>query len=1406
MVFIALVTLSYSYGWEYNNHGYIDIDVNKDFSLIYGGSGNAILGDFLATGNSVLDGDKSTTYFAESTPVAISDNPEITNLGDRIDNRNSSAATLRLPNYVNPSHIVWAGLFWQGQIHGTAWTTTEVETKVNGWNSVHLLTPDNTLHTITAPIGSNTQAHSTYHYAYVRGGQFRYFYQAYVDVTDIIKNGGIQPSTDNQVVVGNVMATPGFDETSYMYFSHINEPDGEWYSGIHMGHFGGWSLVVVYNVDLTTYNNHPNDFSFHNISIYNGFDQFLTWGNGANIPFETTIGLSGFKTPRGGTINSKLLFFGGGGDYGMDHDTLQIENGNKPGHYVELTNFRNQGTQKFNGTYTYFDTDIDPDKSYFQGMDLDIFDTSNMMAHDQTHTNIKFGVVKMQNYCDQVFPQVLAFSTEIFVPKFCYDYAYKQHNRYFTEENNGSKNPRLVGHNLDRDSDIGMEIMVRNMERSDIVASNMRVSVLDVNTSVVKYHCGTTYITDPGSILRHPADDNVTSNCSDENRTGIPIGDVDSQQFFFLDYGLTPTVNKSRFDINMSINIRLDYELHLNDNANTVVPYSAKLGPTIPLCPPDDNIYNPDYSIFNVEDAGISNESRQRYNLPTQVVGRFGDFIIASYDPQNVLDRKRVSSIVSIELIDTTKYHNLDAACNDPDSATGVRVWMPFGDRGAADGRTSQINFGTQELQQAINDGRVSDQIIGQTTILNSPGDFFNLAKESAAFRISYLSNNNGDVLDATPVPCHPGSGTCWQINNFPDLTNYDAGSGPGNCVLDIDGNPNSRDKIPQYCGNSGVGSGSALTGTEFATCMECIYGRNVHYMCSRDNFSIRPVSYRMDLSDQNQSNLAQKKFITQNDNVTRWNLAAGYTYDLDVNATRPGIDGGVPGYTTSFALPGGSGREHFATLAWDGSPNGGMCQDTSDTNLTLHFDDGILWSTDHNMTLSNVGNYRLKIIDRFWTRYDHDLTLMHHHRSKIINGSQTDVRNYFYQGSDCIPNSSIISTSSTQYTNGSLSRGNGCDINSTHNSPNYTDLYLRSQPYKFDLNSVNFITNHNSWLYMGDLSDSIAMAVRMEGNVTARGADGTRLSNYTNSCAANDLDLWVEGNMTAESLTPDENISAGKSSTADGMDLQEVLVDRDNSISPYTVDTDNNLTLEKNNFLSGDRNGTAHLDIYLNFDKNYTQPVNPVNVYFKNLKASSSNSWSYTDLSDHYVPEGNRTVDQNRTFYYAKVAPTIGTDGRQIFTPQTSTSTAIRVDVFCQNSVAVTCGVPVEMSATPEEGNWYRMVGHNSSSGDGNISSITTVTPGVTINPSANILMDNNGSSGTITIAYPLSQPRPIHPVFLVTPDYWLRYDPVPSHNGIPRFTLHFLNSGLKWKGSGQTGHVIETEPSTKPSKRLNW
>jgi hypothetical protein len=116
----------------------------------------------------------------------------------------------------------------------------------------------------------------------------------------------------------------------------------------------------------------------------------------------------------------------------------------------------------------------------------------------------------------------------------------------------------------------------------------------------------------------------------------------------------------------------------------------------------------------------------------------------------------------------------------------------------------------------------------------------------------------------------------------------------------------------------------------------------------------------------------------------------------------------------------------------------------------------------------------------------------------------------------------------------------------------------------------------------------------------------------------------------------------------------------------------------------------------------------------------------------------------------------------------------------------------------------WYRMSSHNPVL-DGQVNSLTTTTSGVSITSNSNIRFDTNGTSGIITIAYPILG-RPVYPVIVVSPDEWLKYNPDASKNGFPEFTIQFLNQGLRWKGKGKTGHVIETEPRLNPSPRINW
>jgi len=113
----------------------------------------------------------------------------------------------------------------------------------------------------------------------------------------------------------------------------------------------------------------------------------------------------------------------------LAYDKLQILNKNTHV-FDDIAGAGNSANNQFNSTYRNLGTNIVPGQSDYHGMDLDIYDTSASMKHKQESTKIRFGVSYHSDgtgdgthgFADQVFPQVLGFSTELYIPRVCYDY------------------------------------------------------------------------------------------------------------------------------------------------------------------------------------------------------------------------------------------------------------------------------------------------------------------------------------------------------------------------------------------------------------------------------------------------------------------------------------------------------------------------------------------------------------------------------------------------------------------------------------------------------------------------------------------------------------------------------------------------------------------------------------------------------------------------------------------------------------------------------------------------------------------------------------------------------------------------------------------------------------------------
>jgi len=1332
---------------------------------------------------------------------------------------NYSTATLSLPE---GSRVVWAGLYWQSMLNGSdvnEWNLTRARTvrfKKPGGEYVEILSEPTKFNWIYATIED------------VSGKTTRLYYQGMADITDIIDLN----NPDGNYSVANIIASEG-------------QPVG--------GSYGAWSIVLVYADD---------DASVKNVSVFDGYlgilphdpdvrDQCPDKTGGNSNPLEVEI--SGFLTPKSGSVTSSLAIFAGEGDRGYTGDTLSVTN--REGTSIKVSNALNPSDNTFNASVTKKGTQIttlypqatlnggDPWPNTL-GIDIDFFDVSTILENNQTST-----LITMETVGDGYFPGVFAFSTELYVPRFCYDYAYKQNNRYLKKDY--TTGPTLLGPVIPSNP-IDLRLYFRNMEASDILAKDVTVNIIDLNTTQISYEAGTTRVVPPGSTIQTPVPDSPETN--ESQIVDIPIGVVDSHQYFYTYMDLDP----KRTDLNTTLKGYLSMILDLGDGLE--VPTMVNIS-DMDVCQPD-YVYQPAWGIFNVVQNDLYDPSTglHYYNIPTQVARRVGNYTIVSHDPLDYNAERGVSTIVSVELIDAGGYNDINATCDDPASAITPRIWMIF------DGNVSEVVLNHDTLQQAIQEGRVWQN--GQVLTNITPEEIFGHARENAAFRISYVSpgdgnftviekNNNGEFYMAT-----------WNVQWQGDT-----------CVIDMDGDGNAPendldDKVANFCqfGDPGVGTGgntnpvasnassNGYNGGSLAACMECLFGRNVNYYCSRDNFALRPESFNVRTYDGTKDGnltfedpthqLSNYLFDANRTGVPSPDpstvaMAAGYRYIYDINATSytpyttptgsyHSANEMTEGYTRYFN---NEDPEANATFLWVGIQDG--CNDTSDKNVSLLFIDGMVRTLDKTQTppallrgarlkVSQTGQYLLHLVDKSWTAADWDPSRLTHHNSP-----------YFLSGADCtLDSGDVVDRDAPSYLNGTKNF-NGCEIRSEHNNttPNganlqYRDLNVTFYPYRFDLSGLAISptprSGENAWVYTytmpADPTDE-PMALKIAGPVKAVGADNLILSNYVDGCMAQNLDLNL-------SMTSDRNLT-------DQIRLQGQYQFRDARLffklgEEDPAPAENNATVSGTSILSGyhfsasafkpdtntsdgDSNGTAELVLYYNFEHHYDDPSNPLTMTINDLNLSDPRHTLRADQVPTMIPEGNFTpgiAERNITFFYARVKPT-----RYLYDNITAhnVNTPIIFQRFC-NLMDRCADYDINLSdEKTAEYDWYLNKEHNSTQGDGSIvltaeSSDGNDAPSINGSDPLSIGVVGTSVADNVTVSDGGITTRPLSvQVDFVTglpgtaTDQWLIFNPSKDEIPTPFYRVNFIGNS-DWVGYGETGNVVESNSSRIRTNRVEW
>lgn len=983
-----------------------DINLNQSFDIRYGGRGFAIHGDFAVTGSSIMcvnDGGNcdwdynGNLYDAQTTFLQDSGNSSFT--------LNSSSASLKLPDGVTADEIIYARLYWQGHVgkSGSSHNSqAEYLSDIAGWDNITLETPGGNTYNLTASSGDKNW--------YGWWGKYgndglRFMYQANVDVTNIIKSSYTNAATSYSV--GNLIASEGYDAYTLALFN-----DG-WYDSVKAGFWGGWSLIVVYERDHEL---HP-DQKYKNIAIYDGFDVMFPWQG--YTPLDIEIDIDGFltplKMPESGFIDSKMAFLGFGGEKNIPRDYFQMSNASKSSWY-DLTNSANPDNGQFNGSITNNGIPLVSGRIYNSGMDLDIFDVSNHMQPNQSQTSLKLGATYEGSNADQILPSMVAFSTEIFSPRVCY-----METLYYNGEEVGVDNIPSTGET------ITTSLIIRN-DGDEIVDKAKFYTTFDANYT---YNDNSTLI------------GNTQLNGTAENKFFVPdntgllsinkIGD-DTNMSIYLGYnakssegGILEIDAEAKVDFNGTFNntnfIAKNYFISY-ENTNLGLSYDGKVF----KCVDFDNsfAYTPPLGTFNVvnEFSAITttdpvDSSNVLNSLLTQIAGKSFNVKVLSLD-SDLTTLKSTENSVILDVVDGTNITNDQSTC---DIAPILY----------SDDANMGVTFNNTKTEPHTN------------TI--------SLSAKNAAYRVKYMDWAN--LFNIAGTTCANMSnmsanlkGVPQCLNSVNQIKNLFGANG-----LDVSICTDGQDRA---C-DSNMYDANGVNGTIIPSkynheygCVSCLLDIAASYTCSRDNFSIRPETYSMDMNE--------TKLIGNRD------------YRLDINATQSGVDINALEYTQII----NNTTDKNATTQLD--VNTTSCTNPNvDTNVTVFttnfaFVDG--QAQLMNYRYPDIGDVNITINDSKWTQVDQSM-----YNEKSF--------------SDCIENSST----NTPNLEGKI----GCIVSGMRQfvfSPKEFRNRLILQD--FDDGNFTYINNDRN------------MSARLLVNIKAILDNNETATNYTAGCFSKDINTTI--------------------------------------------------------------------------------------------------------------------------------------------------------------------------------------------------------------------------------------------------------------------------------------------------------
>ncbi|WP_457597353.1 hypothetical protein [Hydrogenimonas sp.] len=1088
------------------------------------------------------------------------------------------------------------------------------------------------------------------------------------------------------------------------------------------GAFGGWALVIIYaeNID----GGKPR-----NVSIYNGFISI-----GQN---DDPIEISGFKLPKSGKVNAQVALFSGEGEYLYGRnpeypnfiDWIKISN-EKDGNYDYFSEVADKtGTEPGNRD-NMFDAQLqnilrdditvngsDNNQSVNNvGIDVDFFDVSGIMTqYREENPSVNTIYLKTYSNDDYITPSMLAFATELYKPNLCYDYTFDI-GGYVLDSTNNDINTSL--HLIAPGAPLTTHLLIRSME-GDFTLENASFHSQILDPQMLRHIPGSVYISKyditeyqpAGSLVYFENDQRFDLHFGD-GATATKGGNVNAFQNYYFRFQSETNTSQSVLEAKFSF------------DANFTVDYGS--GPVPVYYHFDENsrcpvsyTYQPEWGLFNV----ISDpDNPNLYNLNTQVTRRnfnaYGAYYTGDdFENNSVLDTKQ-DVYIEVELINANYFRSdTNASCHNPDSNITAPIFVKFPEDS---GVTEPISIGN--LGQKI------------------PVDF---AMRNTAFRVWFLEDENGTLVK--PLCSSRTDDGCFHTLYTTHFTRDSL------CQADCDGNHPGSD----VC----------------YACLRRYYGK---MLCSRDNFSVRPDSFHITISDTDaNASGAPLPFKTNIYVDVNTSIAMGYPYRLDINATCYDTTQAVSRYTRIYSpnFP----DDHNLSILWAplATINPVDCNDTSD-KLSKRF---AMWNgknTDLNLSVDNVGLYLLAMRDSNWTYVDQNPT---HHAS-------------WDQKWDCVQNSGITQPE------GSTAM-NGCDINTDdHFAPGLSNVTFKNirldvRPYRFGLYISKTIGNGHrglkidDWVYDNNLSNinDVNESVSFIGTIVAESYQGTRATNFTAGCYAKPIDLSLDYNTTPSTLP-----------AAFEYRLADIHNDF-NTPGQFVSLSDGNFT--------HDVPGRTSIELHMNIHRESNTTLNPVRITFGDFNVTCS-PLNICQKQAHYNGAhntvGTLSNGETVTFYYGRLhAPDYRTTENSVATP-------IYAEVYCDLPAAQCQNYGIDGNESLDDVNWWIFTEHNTT--DGQIIGLlpsqgfSLTDPKISVSYSSTFI---NGVDPSVQVAYN-GNSKPYKTRIFIQTASWLRYHPfIDTVSKMLYYDVTFLGTG-NWSGVGYLDANATIQDVKGASQRIEW